>query len=151
LKKIEDNLLNKMKLRGIDGITKVFMRKEKRRTLNAAVSCLFKTAGVVNGSRGQGGYSEEEQEWVLDTEGCALLSVMAVEEVDYTRTTSNHCVEIFKVLGIEAARQSLLNEIRAVISFDGSYVNYHHLSILCDVMTFRGHVMSITRHGESMQ
>ena len=56
-------------------------------------------------------------------------------------------MEIIQVLGIEAVRNALLRELRAVISFDGSYVNYRHLAILADVMTYRGHLMSITRHG----
>ena len=34
-----------------------------------------------------------------------------------------------QVLGIEATRGALLNELRLVISFDGSYVNYRHLSV----------------------
>lgn len=54
---------------------------------------------------------------------------------------------MIEVLGIEAVRAALLKELRDVISFDGSYVNYRHLAILCDVMTYRGHLMSITRHG----
>lgn len=44
-------------------------------------------------------------------------------------------------------RRALLREMRAVISFDGSYVNYRHLATLCDVMTQKGHIMSITRNG----
>ena len=55
--------------------------------------------------------------------------------------------EMFDVLGIEAARASLLKELRAVIEFDGAYVNYRHLATLCDSMSFRGHLMSINRHG----
>ena len=51
------------------------------------------------------------------------------------------------MLGVEAVRQALLGELRSVIEFDGSYVNYRHLAILCDVMTFRGHLLAITRHG----
>ena len=51
------------------------------------------------------------------------------------------------VLGAEAVRRALLKEVRAVISFDGSYVNYRHLSILCDTMSNRGHLMAISRHG----
>jgi len=130
LKKIENNLLNKMTLRGIDRITKVFMREEKRKVLGA-----------------DGKYSEDIKEWMLDTEGVNLLAVMSVDHVNYKKTTSNHVIEVFKVLGIEATRQALLNELRAVISFDGSYVNYRHMAMLTDVMTFRGHLMSITRHG----
>jgi DNA-directed RNA polymerase II subunit RPB1 len=90
---------------------------------------------------------DKDTEWVLDTEGVALLRVMTVDEVDHKLTMSNVITEMFDVLGIEAARASLLKELRAVIEFDGAYVNYRHLAMLCDVMTFRGHLMSITRHG----
>ena len=45
------------------------------------------------------------------------------------------------------SRQQLLVELRSVIEFDGSYVNYRHLAILCDVMTYRGHLLAVTRHG----
>lgn len=68
-------------------------------------------------------------------------------KVDYTRTVSNHMPEIISVLGIEAARAALLREIRGVIEFDGSYVNYRHLAALVDTMTARGHLTAITRHG----
>ena len=48
---------------------------------------------------------------------------------------------------MEIATRAILNEIRKVISFDGAYVNYRHISTLVDVMTFQGFPMSITRHG----
>ena len=38
-------------------------------------------------------------------------------------------------------------EIAFVLNFYGLYVNYRHLSLLCDVMTAKGHLMAITRHG----
>lgn len=56
-----------------------------------------------------------------------------------------------KVLGIEAVRKALERELYHVISFDGSYVNYRHLALLCDTMTCRGHLMAITRHGINRQ
>lgn len=51
------------------------------------------------------------------------------------------------MVGIEAARQSILNELRAMFGGYGTYINYRHLATLIDVMTFRGHLMSITRNG----
>ena len=48
-------------------------------------------------------------------------------------------------------RKSVETEMNHVISFDGSYVNYRHLALLCDVMTARGHLMAITRHGINRQ
>lgn len=76
-----------------------------------------------------------------------IVQVMCQPDVNYTRTTSNHLIDILNVLGIEAARKALMQEIRNVIEFDGSYVNYRHLAALVDSMTCRGHFMAITRHG----
>merc|ERR1712137_1221749 len=81
------------------------------------------------------------------TEGSNLQDVLPFDEVDEVRTISNDVVEILDVLGIEAARNSVLLEIKKVISFDGSYVNYRHLATLSDIMTYRGNLMAITRHG----
>jgi DNA-directed RNA polymerase II subunit RPB1 len=60
--------------------------------------------------------------------------------VDTVRTYSNDICEIFEVLGIEAVRKAIEREMNQVISFDGSYVNYRHLALLCDVMTARGNI-----------
>lgn len=129
LKKIEGNMLTEMALRGIPDINKVFIKY-----------------GKVNKFEENDGF-KPDNEWMLDTEGVNLLAVMCHEDVDATRTTSNHLIEVIEVLGIEAVRRALLDELRVVISFDGSYVNYRHLAILCDTMTYRGHLMAITRHG----
>ncbi|KAK3014995.1 hypothetical protein RJ639_007248 [Escallonia herrerae] len=129
LKKIESSILTELALQGIPGINKVFIKPL--------------TSSKFDDDEGFRG----EEEWMLDTEGVNLLAVMGHEHVDATRTTSNHLIEVIEVLGIEAARRALLDELRAVISFDGSYVNYRHLAILCDTMTYRGHLMAITRHG----
>ncbi len=48
-------------------------------------------------------------------------------------------------------RKSIEKEMFHVISFDGSYVNHRHLALLCDIMTQRGHLMAITRHGINRQ
>ena len=58
---------------------------------------------------------------------------------------------MLQVLGVEAVRKAVEREMNHVISFDGSYVNYRHLALLCDIMTCRGHLMAITRHGINRQ
>jgi DNA-directed RNA polymerase II subunit RPB1 len=88
-----------------------------------------------------------KDEWVLETDGTNLMAVLGVDYVDATRTISNDIVEVFVVLGIEGVRGAILGELRNVISFDGSYVNYRHLACLVDVMTMQGHLMAIDRHG----
>ncbi|KNC87399.1 hypothetical protein SARC_00490 [Sphaeroforma arctica JP610] len=130
LKKVESSLLSTLDLQGIPGISKVYMTdKDRRKIFN------------------ESGESAQEDEWKLETDGVNLLAVMSELAIDEIRTTSNDIVEIIHGLGIEAVRMSLKNEIHKVISFDGSYVNYRHMAMLVDMMTFRGHLMSITRHG----
>ncbi|ODQ79999.1 hypothetical protein BABINDRAFT_36081 [Babjeviella inositovora NRRL Y-12698] len=129
LKLIEANMLEEISLRGIPGITRVFMMQHKRNEPDAT------------------GEYKQGMEWVLETDGCNLADVMSVPGVDSSRIYSNSFVEVLTVLGIEATRAALYREIQNVLGFDGSYVNYRHMAILVDVMTSRGHLMAITRHG----
>jgi DNA-directed RNA polymerase II subunit RPB1 len=116
-------------LRGIKGINKVILRKVK--------DTVYEKNGVYN----------KEDIWVLDTIGTNLLEVLSLDYIDSKRTFSNDVVEIYHVLGIEAARQAIFNELVDVISFDGTYINYHNYSVLCDRMTFTNKMISIFRHG----
>jgi DNA-directed RNA polymerase II subunit RPB1 len=129
LRKLESSMLSSINLRGIPRIQKVYIVERKDTILNSQ------------------GKFEQTTEWGLDTDGINLQQVMCQHGVDERRTYSNNTVEIMEVLGIEATRKALLKELRNVIEFDGSYVNYRHLALLCDVMTNRGHLMAITRHG----
>ncbi|KAG2223050.1 hypothetical protein INT45_008251 [Circinella minor] len=129
LRKLEASMLGSINLRGIPRIKKVYIVERKETRLNP-----------------QGDF-EHVTEWGLDTDGINLQQVMCQHGVDERRTYSNNTVEIMEVLGIEATRKALLKELRNVIEFDGSYVNYRHLALLCDVMTNRGSLMAITRHG----
>lgn len=134
LKNIEREILKEMPLKGVHGIKKVFMRVDKGNEFDLEKG-IFKKG------------KDAQEEWVLDTEGCNLEEVMQVQEVDARRISSNDVVEIITTLGWEWVRRALLREIRMVISFDGSYVNYRHLSVLCDTMSNRGHLMAVSRHG----
>ncbi|KAJ5676786.1 DNA-directed RNA polymerase II subunit RPB1 [Penicillium maclennaniae] len=91
--------------------------------------------------------NEKSKEWVLETSGSSLAPVLAIPGVDATRTYSNQFIEIFEVFGIEAARTAVLRELTQVLAFDGSYVNHRHLALLVDVMTVRGYLTPVTRHG----
>jgi len=85
------------------------------------------------------------EEYVVDTVGTNLLEVCGQPGVDSTRTYSNHILEVFQVLGIDAARNAIIQELVEV--FEDSYINYHHLSLLADKMTCRGRPVSVDRHG----
>ena len=106
---------------------------------------VFQNVGRWNGEQ-QGGF-KPESEWFLETDGTNLAEVMVYPEVCFQETRSNDVLEMFSVLGIEGARSSLFNELRAVLSFDGAYVNYRHISCLADCMTYGGYIMAISRHG----
>ena len=129
MKNFQDQLLNNIIIRGVKKINKVILRKIKDNVVENA-----------------GSYKKQDI-WVLDTVGTNMLDVLALDYIDTTRTFSNDIIEIFNVFGIEAARQTIYNELVDVIEFDGTYINYHHLSVLCDRMTFTNKLISIFRHG----
>jgi len=129
LRNFQEALLNNIVLRGINGIDNVNPRKLKN-----------------NVSRDEGKYVAKDV-WVLDTTGSNLMEVLAMDFIDANRTYSNDIKEIFDVLGIEAARQIIYNEFFEVMEFSGVYINYHHLSLLCDRMTSTKGMVSIFRSG----
>uniref|UniRef100_A0A8C3N8R1 DNA-directed RNA polymerase subunit n=1 Tax=Geospiza parvula TaxID=87175 RepID=A0A8C3N8R1_GEOPR len=138
LRCIESNMLTDMTLQGIEQISKVYMHLPQTDNKKKIIIT-------------EDGEFKALQEWILETDGVSLMRVLSEKDVDPVRTTSNDIVEIFTVLGIEAVRKALERELYHVISFDGSYVNYRHLALLCDTMTSRGHLMAITRHGVNRQ
>jgi DNA-directed RNA polymerase II subunit RPB1 len=129
LKNFQDQLLENIVLRGIKNIKKVILRKIKDNVTE------------------QSGVFKKQDIWVLDTIGTNMMDVLALDYIDPNRTFSNDIVEIYETFGIEAARQAIYNELADVIEFDGTYINYHHLSMLCDRMTFTYKMISIFRHG----
>jgi DNA-directed RNA polymerase beta' subunit len=129
LRNFQETLLNNIVLRGIQGIKNVQPRKLQ--------NCVVKDEGK---------YSQKDI-WILDTTGTNLLDVLAFDFIDPSRTYSNDIKEIFDVLGIEAARQTIYNELYEVMEFAGVYINYHHLSLLCDRMTSTQNMVSIFRSG----
>ena len=67
--------------------------------------------------------------------------------VDPYNTISNDIYEVYDTLGLEAARQVLIKEFTDVFKFSGAYVNYRHINLSVDIITNRGTLMSIDRHG----
>ena len=84
---------------------------------------------------------------LIETDGSILQDVLHYPEIDENYSFSNDIFEVYNLFGIEAARAILIKELRNVIEFDGSYVNYRHLCLLVETMTSRGYLMAITRHG----
>jgi len=90
------------------------------------------------------------EEFVLYTEGSAFGDVLSIEGVDASRTTSNNIHEVYRNLGVEAARETIINETMETLREQGlDDVNIRHLMLVADIMTNRGEIESIGRHGIS--
>ena len=101
LRCIEANMLSDMTLQGLEAISKVYMHlpqtDDKRRIVIS-----------------ENGEFKRKSEWLLETDGTALMKVLAERDVDPIRTISNDICEIFSCLGIEAVRKSVEKEMDAV-------------------------------------
>jgi DNA-directed RNA polymerase II subunit RPB1 len=129
LKNFQDAILHNIVLRGVNHIEKVTPRKLKNMVVLE-----------------DGKYIRKDV-WVLDTTGSNMLNVLGLDYIDYKRTYSNDIREVFDVLGIEAARQTIYNEFFDVMEFSDAYINFHHLSLLCDRMTMTKDLVPIFRSG----
>ena len=128
IKNFQTHMLNNIVLRGVKNIDKVILRK------------------VIDEVKKVEDKYETKETWVLDTVGSNLIDVLSLDYIDYTTTTTNNINEVYNILGLEAARQTLYNEFSEVLE-DNSYINYHHMSMLCDRMSYNIKMTSIFRHG----
>lgn len=92
---------------------------------------------------------KEENEYVVYTQGSMLKKVINIEGVDAARTKTNNINEIAEVLGIEAARNAIINEALDTLSEQGLTVDIRHIMLVSDMMTIDGEVKQIGRHGIS--
>jgi DNA-directed RNA polymerase subunit A' len=90
---------------------------------------------------------KQGDEWVIQTAGSNLQKVFEIEGVDTTRTTTNNIYEIYTTLGIEAARNALIKEIMNTLEEQGLEVDIRHVMLVADVMTSKGVLQQIGRHG----
>ena len=129
LRNFQEAMLNNIILRGIDGIRNVIPRKLQNYL-----------------TKEEGKYVRKDV-WVLDTTGTNLITVLGMDYIDATRTYSNDIRETFDILGIEAARQTIANELDETMGFSDVYINYHHTSLLCDRMACNMNMVPIFRSG----
>jgi len=118
LQNINENL-KKLKIKGIDGIKRVIIRKES------------------------------DEGYVIYSEGSNLKEVLEIEGVDPYKTSTNDIHAVARELGIEAARNMIIQEAHNTLSEQGLNVDLRHIMIVADVMTADGTVRAIGRHGVS--
>ena len=91
--------------------------------------------------------SRKDDEWIITTLGSNFAKVLEVEGVDTTRTTCNNIHEIIKVLGVEAARQSIIENVMDTLKEGGLDVDVRHVLLVADMMTALGVIKAIGRYG----
>jgi DNA-directed RNA polymerase subunit A" len=130
LQQVEE--LRDIVFKGIDDVSRVVIRKEEIADETVAEEL------------------DAGEEFVLYTEGSAFGEVLKIEGVDASRTTCNNIHEIYRNLGIEAAREAIIEETMNTLEEQGlDDVNIRHLMLVADIMTNRGTIESIGRHGIS--
>lgn len=126
-----DKILSELVIRGTKNIEKVNLRK-------------INNYKIMNHETGD---FDKKEMYVLDTIGTNLSDILKLDYIDKNKTFSNDIIEMKNILGIEAARRCLFNEILEVMEFDSTYINHHHIHLLCDRMTCNHKMVSIFRHG----
>ncbi len=90
---------------------------------------------------------KRDEEYLIVSAGTNLKEVLKMDFVDTTRTISNDTFEIANILGIEAARQVIINEIYKVIESQGLNIDIRHVMLVSDTMCTSGIIRGITRFG----
>ena len=90
---------------------------------------------------------KRENEFIIVTAGTNLKEIMKLDEVDKTRTTSNDLFQVADVLGIEAARSTIIKEVYKVMENQGLDVDIRHIILVADTMCASGEVKGINRYG----
>ena len=89
----------------------------------------------------------KNERWILETDGTNLLDILNQPYIDYRKTISNDINEVYKLLGIEAARSLLIDQTVEVITEGAGYINTRHVDLLCDTMTSKGFLTPINKQG----
>lgn len=87
------------------------------------------------------------EEHVVHAHGSFLTDCVSSQCIDWTRCTSNDIWETYHVLGIEACAHVFFDQLKAVVSFDGTYVDDRHMMVIVDTVCRKGSLMPLNRHG----
>jgi DNA-directed RNA polymerase II subunit RPB1 len=124
-------VLEQITLKGIDNITSSVLLQERKLNFNS-----------------KDGNIDIDKEYIVYTTGINMEKLKYIKGINYSLNTCNDVSTIFRLYGIEAARQILINEFMNTFNAGGSKkVNHSHMSVLIDMMTHMGYIISIDRHG----
>lgn len=90
---------------------------------------------------------KEGKGFKIFAEGTGLAGILRMRDVDFRQTRTNNIKETLDVLGVEAARQVIINQTKETIGIYGIVVDYRHISLLADVITYNGYLVGLNRYG----
>jgi len=90
---------------------------------------------------------QKDNEWIIQTTGSNLAKVLGVEGIDKNNVRTNNVFEIAGTLGIEAARNALINELNSTLEDQGLEVDIRYIMLVSDLMCSKGYMQQIGRHG----
>ena len=90
---------------------------------------------------------QQDDEWVIQTSGSNIAKVFEIEGIDKKDIRTNNVFEIANTLGIEAARNALINELSTTLEDQGLEVDIRYIMLVADLMCSRGYMQQIGRHG----
>jgi len=90
---------------------------------------------------------KEGDEYVIKTKGSNLKEILKTEGIDTFKTTTNDIFEIYKLFGVEAARESIVRELSYTFQTNGINISLRHIYILADIMTVNANVRGVVRTG----
>ena len=127
-KNVKEQMLENVVIKGVENITNIVISEESY-------------------TKKENGELIDKNQLILETDGTNLIDILANDYINPEKTISNDILEIYDILGIEAARNALIKEIKGVVEYEGSYINNRHIELLCEVMTSTGKLISINRQG----
>ena len=134
--KMKDNAIT-IKSGKEEGLNELYKLKEKLKGVHiSGIKDVYQVLPVRRG-----------EEFIIITAGSNLKAAFENEYVDAERTTTNNVCEVATVLGIEAARQAIINEVFKVIENQGLNIDKRHMMLVADMMCNSGVVKGITRYG----
>jgi DNA-directed RNA polymerase II subunit RPB1 len=122
-------ILDVITLKGIDNIENLNQSQERKITFN------------------EEGDTVVEKEHISTTEGINLEGLKMLKGINHSRTKINDIHTVYVNYGIEAARNVIIYELLTTYEANGAGINHAHMSLLVDMMTYSGEVISIDRHG----
>ncbi len=90
---------------------------------------------------------KQDNNWIIKASGLNFKEILKFDEIDKTKSYTNNIYEVMDVLGIEAARNVIMREIKYTLDQQGLDIDGRYIKLVTDMMTFTGMIKPIGRYG----